>query len=311
MDRFPIVADDMADDAHGTGLPLTAEPPLGQRRGPGHDATMTRQVRQTLRLAVAAQIIRRCTQYSAVLHQRARHHARIAQFTVANRKIEAARDQIEHIIAELQLYAQLRMQSAELRQQWHEPPPAEAERRRYLQQPGNLPLLPGHRIPRLRELGHDAHRMGIQEIAFIGDRQPARVAVDQAHTQAPLETGQPLADHGQGQTQLGRRGGEAAERHDALEGLQAGQIVDAFHSQPFGYSDSSILYILGEASMRENARLIIVWSTSARGQPRAIMMLSLMRFRSCSGTWRVSGSQSQRMRLSQNPDLLPVPPCLP
>src|SRR6202522_903596 len=99
----------MADDAHGTRLPLTAEPPLGQGRGPGHDATMTGQVRQTLRLDVAAQIIRRGAQYSAVLQQRARHHARIAQFTVANRKIEAARDQIQHLVAELQLYAQLWM----------------------------------------------------------------------------------------------------------------------------------------------------------------------------------------------------------
>src|ERR1700733_11715596 len=161
MGRFPVVTDDMADEARGTGWPLTAEPPLGQACGPGHDATMTGQVRQTLRLAVAAQIIRRGAQYSAVLHQRARHHARIAQFTVANCKIEAARDQIQHLVAELQLYAQLRMQSAELRQQWHEPPPAEAVWRRYLQQPGNLPLLPGHRVPRLRELGHDAHRMGI------------------------------------------------------------------------------------------------------------------------------------------------------
>ena len=77
---------------------------------------------------------------------------------------------------------------------------------------------------RLVDLAHDAGRPFEERRAVLGERQLARRAMEERRAQAPLELGQPLADHRLRQAQAPRRLADRAGLRDGHEGGDAVQL---------------------------------------------------------------------------------------
>ena len=69
-----------------------------------------------------------------------------------------------------------------------------------------------------------------QRTALLRGRELARGAADKTNARPSFERRQALAHHGERHAELARRGGQAAEREDAMEGSKLVEVVQ--HSQP-------------------------------------------------------------------------------
>ena len=156
----------------------------------------------------------------------ARHQARAVERADAQRKVDAAVDQVHVAVVEDEFDLDVRIAHQECRHHRRHVAAPEDRRRRHPQQAaraGLLVLADGRVV-----VGQQAARALGQALPFAGGSQAARAACEQARADALFQRSQ-LPRHRRGRAvQLVRRSRHAARLEDGQEDLQFIQTVHAY-----------------------------------------------------------------------------------
>jgi hypothetical protein len=177
------------------------------------------------------EVISRADQQAPHLTETPRHHARIRERRDAQRQIEAAADQLDRLIAQMQVDRDLRIGVEEIGKRRRHVLDAEGHRRRH--------SYPAARRRRLRQclrldrlrIGQDLGRAHRQDAPGFGQRQSARGAVEQTFAEAALQSRNCLGDGRLREVELGSGAGKGAGFGDFGEdgpGFEVGELRHRF-----------------------------------------------------------------------------------
>ena len=170
---------------------------------------MRRQLRRVRRRAMLRQIGRRGDQMRRDIAQPPRTQAAVGQLADAQRHVEPFGDDIHPRVRTMQVDLDARMLFQERREQRRDVADAEAHRRRQPDAPGRYARGIACRFLRRARLAQDARRMVGERSPRLGQRQPARRAVEQRLADMRLQPADRLGD---GRLAQPDRIGGAAER---------------------------------------------------------------------------------------------------
>ena len=174
-----------------------------------------------MRSAVALQIGRRRAQVHDPRCQAGSEHARVLQATEADGQVEAAVQQIEGLVAQFDLYSQLRMALHEVIHQRHDEALTVSYRAGHAQQALGFAGEVADRAQGFLAGILQALAVLQKSLPSLGQRDLARAAVEQAGLQAFFQSGHLAADLRRRQTQALGRSAELATLGDRNEFIQA------------------------------------------------------------------------------------------
>ncbi|KAG0925522.1 hypothetical protein G6F32_013531 [Rhizopus arrhizus] len=146
--------------------------------------------------------------------------AGVGQVTETHRDVERVLHEVGGAVGQLQLQRNLRIFRGEFRDGRRDIAAAEAQRRVDLQQTARARLAAGDQLVQIFDFAQDAAGAFQVDLAFGREAQAPRAAVEQAHAQARLDLGQPLADRGRRDIQFPRSRRHAAGAREFNDELQ-------------------------------------------------------------------------------------------
>ena len=158
------------------------------------------------------------------------HEARVGEAAEADHDVEALGHEVDVAIVELERELEGGMGVCEIGERPAQVAAAEVHRDAHAQVAPQLGLELGHRLLGLGEVRQDRRHALVQGAPGVGQRDPARGAMQQARTEALLEGAQLLADGGGRQAELRRRGCEAPGHRDTRKRFVFRELVQAHRS---------------------------------------------------------------------------------
>src|SRR5690606_36449521 len=228
-----VCSSDLADAQLARLAILVVEPAIEDAAAANQArAIVLQQVRRLPDRRMAFQVSGRCDSHALAADQGARDQVAVAGQVEYQPDIDLLLDDIELGVVQEQLDADLRMPCREFRHQRRDAVPADLQRRADAHVSTRAPGARAEFGLGGVELEQDRFGAFQQEAAFLGKREAARPALDQAYPQALFHRRQPAADHRKGALQAPGGFREAAGRGDAHEQPEVAKGVGhapAFH----------------------------------------------------------------------------------